>query len=161
MSFYTSNGLSKLQSLINWTLAKKSIQDHQSLSRNLFRADKLLNDQLRKFLDPYKITYKQWDILNILYNHQEEIPPTILDVSQKMVDHSDTSRIIDRMHKKELIEKIPCSMDKRATRIILQDPGRKLVEQINSNIDQLSSSFNKLTPQEAKMLNGLLLKLLS
>ena len=142
-------------------LTKTLESKHQALRKNLLRADKLLNDQLRGFLSPYGVTFKQWDILKILAEHQEEKPPTILEVSMKMIDDSDTSRIIDRLVKKGFLNKIPCSMDKRVTRIVIEDSGRQLVNKITKNLDSLDQSFNHLNPSEIDQLNRLLKKLIN
>ena len=116
---------------------------------------------MREFLKQYSITSKQWDILKILNDHQEEIPPTILEVSQQLIDNSDTSRIVDRLYKKGFIDKKPCTMDKRATRILIKEEGRYLVNKINDNLTELDAHSNHLSYNEINQLNKLLKELIA
>ncbi len=141
---------------------KKTDADNewQRLRHNLQFSVNWLNNEIRAFLAPFGITQKQYNILRILRCHDADIPLSILDIRNRMVDKmSDASRIIDRLHQKELIEKKPCTMDKRATRIYISKSGQQLLRKIDNQSKQLDAVTQTLSLEEAQQLNALLDKL--
>lgn len=133
----------------------------QKLRANLLFSANWLNNEIKEFLLPFAITPKQFNILRILRGHTKEMPLSILDIREKMIDKmSDASRIIDRLHKKELIIKKPCTMDKRTTRILITKTGLQLLKKIDRKLPKLDTATKKgLNEKEAQQLNQLLERL--
>jgi len=72
---------------------------------------------------------------------------------------SDTSRIVDRLVKKELVEKTVCETDKRLVDIRITDKGRALLLELDERNEDTDSILQGLNLEEAKQLNQLLDKL--
>ena len=62
---------------------------------------------MRKFLKPYDVTPKQYNILRILKEHAPE-SLSIQQIREMLADKmSDASRLVDRLERKELLKKFP------------------------------------------------------
>ena len=72
---------------------------------------------------------------------------------------SDTSRIVERMLKKGLVEKKTCSADKRMVDVVLSKRGLGLLEKLDKKNAALDNILEGVTPAEAKALNSLLDKI--
>lgn len=146
------------------TIKPKSAVNYQNewheLRISVLQAESWLSGEIKYFLSPFQLTQKQFNILRILRGHQEEIPLSILDIRIKMIDKmSDASRIIDRLAKKGLVEKIPCKMDKRTMRIKITEDGLLTLTQVDQSLPRLDAVMNQLTPTEARQLCHLLQKM--
>ena len=131
---------------------------HRARINLLFTAGWLSNE-IKEFLDPFGITEKQFNILRILRGHRGETPLSILEIRGRMIDKmSDASRLIDRLHKKELIRKQPCSSDKRTTRVMILEDGLNLLQQIDEALPKINRVGRNLTESEISTLNELLEK---
>ena len=131
--------------------------EYHKLRVNLLLSASWLSTHIKNFLDPFEITQKQFNILRILRGHKEELPLTILEIREKMIDKmSDASRIIDRLQKKGLLQKQPCTIDKRATRIQITDSGLQLLSEIDRHLPKLDTLLKNLSETEAEKMNNLL-----
>ena len=72
---------------------------------------------------------------------------------------SDASRIVERLRKKELINRVKSNTDRRAVEIMISDKGLKLLKKIDPIIEEHEISQISLSNKEAKTLNELLDKL--
>jgi len=72
---------------------------------------------------------------------------------------SDTSRIVDRLVLKNLVDKKVSSTDKRLVDITLNDAGNALLERLDLQNEQIDNLTGSLSEDEAKTLNLLLEKI--
>lgn len=72
---------------------------------------------------------------------------------------SDTSRIVDRLIIKGLAKKIICQSDKRLVDVSITEKGKKVLEKIDQQEDELESIVHSLSEPEARTLNKLLDKM--
>ena len=72
---------------------------------------------------------------------------------------SDTSRIVERLVKKELVHKQNSAHDKRLVDVTLSEQGLRLINKIELNSSYIDSIISQLTAEEAHTLNSLLDKL--
>jgi len=125
---------------------------------NLIFTCSWLNERIKLIIDEADITTQQYNILRILRGSKK--PLSTLQIRDRMLDKmSDTSRIVDRLIKKELVKKSTCVTDKRLVDISISDKGLKLLEDLdirNSDIDNL---INNLSNEEALHLSLLLDKI--
>jgi DNA-binding MarR family transcriptional regulator len=132
--------------------------EFQKMGINLIYTANWLNEHIGKMLAKEEITQQQYNILRILRG--ADSPLSTLQIRARMLDKmSDTSRIVDRLLIKGLVDKSACQKDKRLVDITLSKKGRALVDsldQFNENIDQLLSGLDE---QEAILMNKLLDKL--
>jgi len=132
--------------------------DFQRAEVNLIFTCNWLNERIKLIIDEADITTQQYNILRILRGSKK--PLSTLQIRDRMLDKmSDTSRIVDRLIKKELVDKTICATDKRLVDISISEKGLHLLEQLdirNSDIDNLLHNLNN---EEALQLSHLLDKI--
>jgi DNA-binding MarR family transcriptional regulator len=132
--------------------------EHQKSVINLIYTYNWMNEQIKKIFDQYDITPQQFNILRILRGAGE--PLSTLQIRQRMLDRmSDTSRIVDRLIKKSLVKKNTCKTDRRLVDVIITEKGKKLLEKLDANDEEMDAVFKNLTIADAKTLNLLLDKI--
>jgi len=113
---------------------------------------------LKHFLEPEDITLQQYNILRILKGNGG--PLSTLQIRERMLDRmSDTSRIVDRLLKKELVIKKTSKLDKRLVDVTISDKGIQLLNKLDERNEELDAILSKLTNEEAATLNVLLDKM--
>lgn len=118
-------------------------------------------ERIKRFLASEDITHQQYNILRILRGAHPE-PLSTLQIRERMIDRmSDTSRIVDRMVLKGLVQKTACPKDKRLVDVTLSDKGHKLLQKMDAEVDRFDAIMKSLTESEAEMLSNLLDKLRS
>ncbi len=116
------------------------------------------NEKMKQFFDKEDITPQQFNILRILRGAGK--PISTLQIRQRMLDKmSDTSRIVDRLIAKNLVEKNVCPNDKRLVDVSITDAGKKLLEKIDACNNDMDAIFDNLSEADAHTLNTLLDKL--
>ena len=99
-----------------------------------------------------------YNILRILRG--SECPLSTLKIRERMLDKmSDTSRIVDRLITKELVEKTACQADKRLVDITLSKKGLLLLEKLDHFNDQIDAILKGINEKEASTINQILDKL--
>jgi DNA-binding MarR family transcriptional regulator len=134
--------------------------EFQKMGINLMYTANWLNERIGRFLLQEDITQQQYNILRILRG--SEVPLSTLQIRERMLDKmSDTSRIVDRLIVKGLVEKSACKSDKRLVDITLSEKGLQLVNKLDQYNDQIDAILNGVTEAEAATLNQILDKLRS
>lgn len=112
--------------------------------------------QQNKFMSQYGLTMPQFNILRILRGAKKAI--TVNTVKERMVEKSpNTTRLMDKLLDKELIERERCSDDRRVVYVKISEDGMKLLERIDIELDELDFMVpTSLTEEEAQLLSDLL-----
>lgn len=132
--------------------------EHIKAIVNILYSHGWLEERIKLFLKQQNLTMAQYNILRILRG--SENPLSTMQIRERMLDRmSDTSRIIDRMIVKNLVQKKLNSSDKRLVDITPTEKGLALLDALDSKIEELDSILYSLTESEAKMLNDLLDKM--
>lgn len=132
--------------------------EFQKMGINIIFTSNWLNEQISSFLNKEDITMQQYNILRILRG--SEVPLSTLQIRERMIDRmSDTSRIVDRLIVKDLVQKAACKADKRLVDITLTEKGNQLVNKLDQYNDQIDAILKGLSEKEANTLNTLLDKL--
>ncbi len=127
---------------------------HQVIVNMLFSYGWLLT-KLRAFFKPFGITEKQYNILRILNGATKPISTSA--IRNRLLDKmSDTTRVIDRMITKGLVQKTVNESDRRLVDIILSPEGKKLLVEIDANLENMDQITAGLSIPEAEMLSNLL-----
>jgi DNA-binding MarR family transcriptional regulator len=115
-------------------------------------------DHIKSFVKSENITPQQYNILRILRGAGE--PLSTLQLRERMlVKMSDTSRIVERMVSKDLVQKAVSEKDKRMVDVIITPKGMELLESLDRRNEELDAMMNHLSDGELETLNDLLDKL--
>ena len=132
--------------------------EYQKAAINLIFSSNWLNEKIKYLLESEDITQQQYNILRILKGCQQ--PLSTLQIRSRMLDRmSDTSRIVERMLKKGLVEKRTCPSDKRLVDVSISHKGLELLEKLEHKNAALDSILQSLSESEAITLNRLLDKM--
>jgi len=132
--------------------------EHHKAKGKLMFSSNWLMENIKKFLQNEDITPQQYNILRILRGNGG--PLSTLQIRERMLDKmSDTSRIVDRLLKKALVEKKTSENDKRLVDVTISKKGLELLNNLDAKNASLDGILFNLTPDEAKLLNELLDKM--
>jgi DNA-binding MarR family transcriptional regulator len=127
---------------------------------NLIYTYNWVMEKSKRFFEKADLTPQQFNILRILRGAGK--PLSTMQIRQRMLDKmSDTSRIVDRLMKKELVLKVICQNDRRLVDITISEKGMKLLQELDNYNDEMDALLSGINEEEAKTLNHLLDKLRS
>lgn len=72
---------------------------------------------------------------------------------------SDTSRIVERLLKKELVNKQVCATDKRLVDVTISEKGLTVLRRLEKNTNELDSITSHLNTEDIDIVNQLLDKI--
>ena len=132
--------------------------EFQKMGINIIYTANWLNEKMGQILSTEDITQQQYNILRILRG--SDAPLSTLKIRERMLDKmSDTSRIVDRLIVKDLVEKTACVKDKRLVDITVTKKGLQLLEKLDALNEQIDSILNGVSEKEAHTINQILDKL--
>jgi DNA-binding MarR family transcriptional regulator len=132
--------------------------EFQKMGINLIYTANWLNEKIAQILANEEITQQQYNILRILRG--SECPLSTLKIRERMLDKmSDTSRIVDRLITKGLVEKTACLKDKRLVDITISKKGLVLVDKLDQFNNQIDAVLKGVDEKEAQTINQLLDKI--
>ncbi len=132
--------------------------EYHKMNINLIYTYNWVMERSKKFFEKADLTPQQYNILRILRGAGK--PLSTLQIRQRMLDKmSDTSRIVDRLVKKELVEKVVCKTDRRLVDVTIADKGLLLLTKLDELAHELDATLYSISEEEAKTINILLDKL--
>jgi DNA-binding MarR family transcriptional regulator len=132
--------------------------EFQKMGINIIYTANWLNEKMGQILSTEDITQQQYNILRILRG--SDVPLSTLKIRERMLDKmSDTSRIVDRLIVKDLVEKTACIKDKRLVDITVTKKGLQLLEKLDALNEQIDSILKGVSEKEATTMNQILDKL--
>lgn len=135
----------------------KSIE--QKLLLNIFYTNNWLRTKHDSVFKQLDLTEQQYNVLRILRG-QFPKPCNLKLIKERMLDKmSDTSRIIDKLLKKELVERTQCSDDRRNVDILISEKGMELINSLDYVDENIYHLFKTLTKEDIEVLNNLLDKI--
>ena len=139
-------------------IQSKFRSEHHKIMVNLIYTYNWAMEKSNRFFEKADLTSQQFNILRILRGAAK--PLSTMQIRQRMLDRmSDTSRIVDRLLKKELVQKVVCKDDRRLVDITISEKGMKLLQELDNYNDEMDAVLGGLNEEEAKTLNHLLDKL--
>jgi DNA-binding MarR family transcriptional regulator len=125
---------------------------------NIFYTSNWILEKLKQFLESEDITHQQYNILRIL-SHSEK-PLSTLQIREQMLDKmSDTSRIVERLLKKSLVNKQVSRIDKRLVDVTISEKGAQLLRRLDKKTHEMDSVVSSLNSEELETVNQLLDKI--
>lgn len=112
---------------------------------------------LTRMLKPYRISWQQFNILRILKG-QKGKPASLRLVTERMIDQmSNTSRLIDKLVTKGLVERRECPRDRRQVDLFLTSEGDDVVAKARDTVDKETHKLlGHLSKAQFEQLNSLL-----
>ena len=133
---------------------------YQKAMVNLLYTSNWIQERLRDITKPFDITIQQYNVLRILRGANEPLTTSV--IREKLIDKmSDTSRMVDRLYKKGLVNRKQCCMDRRLVDISLTEEGHQVLKQIDSQSSDFDLCLSQLNDKEAEALSDLLDKIRS
>ena len=134
--------------------------ENQKALINLMYTYHWVTERLKAILSQNDITLQQYNILRILRGSDPK-PLSTLNIRDRMLDKmSDTSRIVDRLMLKGLVDKKNCTTDKRLVDVNITEAGKKLLTAIDEKDEEaMTGIISNLDHSELVRLNQLLDKL--
>lgn len=115
-----------------------------------------INSYQITFFKPYGISPQQFNILRILKGAKE--PLKVQTIKDRMIERApNTTRLMDKLCNKNLIERMACVDDRRIVHIQITENGLKLLEDISEHLKH--DFIENLTEDEASQLSDLLDKI--
>ena len=107
-----------------------------SLVVESMRLGQFMSDEISCALHPYGLSIQQFNVLRILRGCQEK-PASLQYITSQMIHKtSNTTRIVDRLLEKKLVNRKPCAENRRMVEINITQVGLKLLTTIDPVIDK-------------------------
>ena len=123
----------------------------------LLRTSTVVHDFFEKALKPHGLTLQQMNVLRILRGAGPDGLPT-LEIAQRMVERTPgVTRLIDRLEKKELVERTRSAADRRVVFCRATEAGLRLLAELDEVVDRADhEAVAALSEEELARLVGLL-----
>jgi DNA-binding MarR family transcriptional regulator len=112
------------------------------------------------FMSKFELTMPQFNILRILRGAGEGVYLSVNTIKSRMVEISpNTTRLMDKLLEKKLIERERSIEDKRKVHVCISKTGMDLLSEIDTEFDSELTMIGRLSDQEAEFLSAILDKL--
>jgi DNA-binding MarR family transcriptional regulator len=136
----------------------KSVQ--QKVVVNVRYTSNWMGNRQNSFMAKYELTMPQFNILRILRGAKDHL--NVNTVKDRMIEKSpNTTRLMDKLIDKELIERVRCEKDRRVVYVKISQKGLDLLSEIDQEFETSDFFSNNLTDEEGETLSNLLDKLRS
>jgi DNA-binding MarR family transcriptional regulator len=138
---------------------KKFRNEFEKLVINLSYTASWIRSQQIQFFRKYDLSPEQYNVLRILRGQYPKQSSVNL-VQQRMIEKmSNASRLIDKLVKKDLVERKECPDDRRQADVKITQHGLGLLEKIDSGIEHLNKQMFQCDENEARKINDILNKI--
>ena len=127
----------------------------RSLVVDSMRLGQFMSDEISCALHPYGLSIQQFNVLRILRGCKQK-PASLQYITSRMIHKtSNTTRIVDRLLEKKLVERKPCAENRRMVEINITKGGLKVLTTIDPVIDKKENEVaSRLSEKElATLLN--------
>ena len=108
----------------------------RSLVVQSMRLGQFMSDEISCALHPYRLSIQQFNVLRILRGCKEK-PASLQYITSRMIHKtSNTTRIVDRLLQKKLVDRKPCTENRRMIEITITKEGLSLLNTIDPIIDK-------------------------
>lgn len=138
---------------------KKFDSEYHKAAVNILFTSSWLYNLNALFLKPFQVTPEQFNVLRILRgSHPNAL--RLADISCRMIDkNSNATRLVEKLRQKGMVSRTVCENNRRQVDIHITPKGQKVLEKIDKESGQWTSTLQKLSMTEARQLNSLLDKL--
>lgn len=133
--------------------------EYQKGLLNILATQNYVMGKMADVFKQFDTTLQQYNVLRILRGQFPE-PATINLIKERMVEKmSDTSRIVERLRVKDLVQRANGKTDKRSVEISITEKGLALLEKMQLPVDEMDNILSHLSASEVHELNRLLEKI--
>jgi DNA-binding MarR family transcriptional regulator len=130
--------------------------EFQKLYLNIIYTASWLNLKNTQRLKPYGISPQQYNILRILRG-QYPNSATVTLLTERMLDkNSNASRLVEKLKQKQLADRCECPEDRRAVNVKITQKGLDLLTKLDMTDESIRTDLNKITEEEAALVNHIL-----
>jgi DNA-binding MarR family transcriptional regulator len=148
------------EALNKWLKMKKSPEFREEALLNLRVASHFAETKIEKICSEYRITSAQYNVLRILKGVYPEGHPRCEIITRMVETAPDTTRLIDRLEKQNLVERDKSGEDRRMSITRITEKGLKLLGEIQPIVNIEITDFSKvLSKNECMELSRLCEKL--
>lgn len=124
---------------------------------NLMYTTRIIEEAIAGVLQAYDITIQQYNVLRILRG-QKGKPANLCAIQERMIDRSsNTTRLVDKLIKKEWVERRVCEQNRRKVEIFITNKGLDVLQELDPVIDDNNKKIvSNLSFEQLEGLNGLL-----
>ena len=124
---------------------------------NLMYTTRIIEEAIAGVLKPYDITIQQYNVLRILRG-QKGSPANLCTIQERMIDRSsNTTRLVDKLIKKEWAERRVCDRNRRKVEILITNKGLDILQELDPVIDDNNNKLiGNLSSDQLEGLNELL-----
>ena len=127
---------------------------------NIMYTSRLVEIAASSILKPYDLTIQQYNVLRILRG-QKGKPANLSTIQERMIDRSsNTSRLIDKLVAKKMVERKRCPANRRKVEIVITAEGLTILEKLDKvTEDNNRKILQDLSTTDLEQLNQLLDKI--
>jgi len=138
---------------------EKFSSPYQKLMVNLAYTNSYVTSIIADTLKPHDLSMQQFNVLRILRG-QHPNPVSINKITERMIDRmSNASRLVEKLRKKELVDRKKCEHDRRQVDVIITEAGLAVLKTLDGTMPDVEDHFKHLDPKEVGLFNDLLDKL--
>jgi DNA-binding MarR family transcriptional regulator len=137
-------------------IQSKFKNEYHKLMVNIQLTANRISEKLQEEMKSHDLTITQFNVLRILRGQNEQAVSIGLIKERLIERNSDVSRIIDRLVKKELIERKENLIDRRQKDVFISKKGLATLSKIDKVESIFEESLGHLSIKEAEQLNNLL-----
>ena len=130
--------------------------EYQKALVNLIFTHHYLLNKSQQILKPFDLTSQQYNVLRILRgSHPNSL--SLMSIKERMLDKmSDTSRLVERLRKKGLVNRVTSPEDRRKVEISISNQGLELLAEMEPAVKGMHSLLANLSEGAVTTLNDLL-----
>ena len=133
--------------------------EYHKLSVNIIYTANWLSHHHSRHCKKYDITSEQFNILRILRGQYPKTATVNLLIERMLNKMSNASRLVEKLRKKDLVERKINEADRRACDVIITKKGLSLLSELDKVEKELNKMISHLSEREVKTVNILLDKL--
>jgi len=135
---------------------EKFQSEYQKLVVNIAYTHSFLTNMFNSYLKPYDLSMQQYNVLRILRGQHPE-PVSINSITDRMIDKmSNASRLVEKLHKKEMIGRRKCASDKRQVDVTITSKGLETLAELDHLMGDYENKFNHVDKKAIAEVNNVL-----
>lgn len=135
---------------------KKFRNEFEKLAINITYTASWIRSHHIRFFRKFKLSPEQYNVLRILRGQYPDQSNVNL-VQDRMIEKmSNASRLIDKLVKKDMVERKECPEDRRQLDVRISARGLDLLDNIDQELEQINRQMFNCDEKEARNLNDIL-----